>query len=100
MSRDDLNPAVKCFPSDSGLNCVYVVCEKGSSATMFGSQGQALQLRRPNSLVVDEAGNMIVADDGKMQVVSNDQEFLGVVKVGEILIYLFCYILSCRWISR
>ena len=56
---------------------------------MFGSQGQALQLRRPNSLVVDEAGNMIVADNGKMQVVSNDQEFLGVVKVGEILIYLF-----------
>ena len=43
---------------------------------------------------------MIVADDGKMQVVSNDQEFLGVVKVGEILIYLFCYILSCRWTSR
>ena len=34
--------------------------------------------------MVDEAGNMIVADDGKMQVVSNDQEFLGVVKVGEL----------------
>jgi len=70
---------------DSGLNCVYVVCEKGSSATMFGTQGQALQLHRPNSLVVDEAGNMIVADNGKMQVVSNDQEFLGVVKVDQPL---------------
>ena len=58
---------------------------------MFGSQGQALQLRRPNSLVVDEAGNMIVADDGKMQVVSNDQEFLGVVKVGELDLFILLY---------
>ena len=46
-----------------------------------------LQFRGPNSLVVDQAGDMIVSDslNGRMQVVDMNQEFLGFVEVEKLL---------------
>jgi len=76
---------------DLGLERVYVVPGYGETGEMFGDTGRGqLQFREPNSLVVDCAGNIIVAAGYRLtdtagygyrlQVVSKDLEFLGLVK--------------------
>ena len=53
-------------------------------ANCFGKYGKGdLEFRGPNSLVVDDAGNMIVSDglNYKLKVVSKHNEYLGLVQV-------------------
>ena len=70
------------------MDCVHVINEDGSGS-VFGSTGKGeLEFRGLNSLVVDSAGNMIVCDGltNRLQVVSSKNQFLGLVKVRELII--------------
>ena len=70
------------YSSDRGLDCVYVINE--DTASFFGKEdGEDLAFRDPNSLVVDDAGNMIVCDglNHKLKVVSKHNKYIGLVKV-------------------
>ena len=61
---------------------MYVI--KDDTASFFGKEdGEDLEFRGLNSLVVDDAGNMIVSDSlkHKLKVVGKDNEYLGIVKV-------------------
>ena len=69
--------------SDTGRDCVYVIRDH-DSFSYFGQHGRGdLEFRGANSLVVDDAGNMIVSDglNYKLKVVSRDNEYLGLVQV-------------------
>ena len=75
------------YSSDRGLDCVYVINE--DTASFFGKEdGEDLAFRDPNSLVVDDAGNMIVSDgqNYKLKMVSQNKEYLGLVKVKNLLV--------------
>ena len=78
-------PSHTISSSDIGLDCVYVITEQdGKLSGSYGSRGKGdLEFRDPNSLVVDDAGNMIVSDglNYKLKVVSKHREYLGLVKV-------------------
>ena len=74
--------------SDKGLDCVYVLQDDGE-ASFFGKHGKGdLEFRGLNSLVVDDAGNMIVSDglQQKLRLVSKHNEYLGLVKVKTIIL--------------
>ena len=78
-------PFHKTYSSDIGLDCVHVLQEQdGKLSGRFGCRGKGdLEFRDPNSLVVDDVGNMIVSDglNYKLKVVSKEKEYLGLVKV-------------------
>ena len=84
------------YTSDSGLDCVFVIEE--DTASFFGKDLLFLGL---NSLVVDDAGNMIVSDglNYKLKVVSKHHEYLGLIKVKngvkDLLKPLFMFVF--RW---
>ena len=61
---------------------MYVI--KDDTASFFGKEdGEDLEFRGLNSLVVDDAGNMIVSDslNNKLKLVSEQNEYMGLVKV-------------------
>ena len=68
--------------SDYGLDSVYVI--KDDTASFFGREyGEDLEFRGINSLLVDDAGNMIVSDglNNKLKLVGENNEYMGLVKV-------------------
>ena len=71
---------------DMGLDCVYVLFLKDGEeqADVFGSSGSDFgHLKDPAGLVVDSAGTMMVVDskNNRLQLVSKDSTFCGIVKV-------------------
>ena len=85
MKGVNLIPYHTIYSSDVGLDCVHVIHEAdGKISVSFGSRGKGkLEFRGPNSLVVDDAGNLIVCDglNYKLKVVSKHHEYLGLIKV-------------------
>ena len=73
------------------------------SFSNFGQHGKGdLEFRGANSLVVDDAGNMIVSDglNYKLKMVSEHNEYLGLVKVKnliELKSYLFVFVVLGGW---
>jgi len=69
---------------DLGLDCIYTLNTDGNHAEMFGSSGTGSgQFQDPAGLVLDDNGNIIVADsrNHRLQIFNSQNEFVGIVKV-------------------
>lgn len=69
---------------DLGLDCVYILDTNGNQADSFGSSGTGPgKFNDPAGLVVDDVGNMIVADsrNHRLQVFDREGRYVAVVQV-------------------
>ena len=76
----------KLYVVDTGLDCIYTLFHEDGEdqAEVFGTSGrQENQFSGVSSVVVDDEGNMVISDtrNNRLQVVSNESEFVAFVKV-------------------
>jgi len=74
----------KVFVVDLGLDCIYTINMDGNHAEMFGKTGSGRgEFTDPAGLILDDFGNMIVADsrNHRLQIWSSKNEYVGDVKV-------------------